>query len=168
MKPTGEYKGQKANPDTGKKVVEFQGINIKLDRPKGFIMRGEDDKGVPWTRKYKVNYGFIPKTEGGDGDGLDVFLGPDRKAPEAYWAVQTKPDGSFDEYKVFLGFTSRDAAIGCYRDHIPKKLLKSMLTFRVQMMKALLGLDSDGLIRKTAALVTISCLDELAQIQGAQ
>lgn len=164
MKPTGEYKGEKANPDTVKKVVQFQGITIKLDRPKGFIMRGEDDKGEPWTRKYLVNYGFIPKTAGGDGDGLDVFLGPDRKAPDAYWAVQTKPDGTFDEYKAFLGFTSREAAIGCYRDHIPRKLLSNMVTIKVQMMKAMLGLDSNGLIKKTAAMSAASFLDELDQI----
>lgn len=165
MKPTGEYKGVKTSPDTVKKVVLFQGITVKVDRPRGFIMRGEAD-GVPWTRKYKVDYGFIPKTLGGDGDGLDVFLGPDKKAPDAYWAVQTKPDGTFDEYKAFLGFTSREAAIGCYRDHIPRKLLNNLVTIKVQMMKAMLGLDSNGLIKKTAAMTTASFLDELEQIQG--
>lgn len=164
MRPTGEYKGEKASPNTVKKVVDFQGISIKLDRPKGFIMCGCDDDGNQWTRKYKVDYGFIPKTLGGDGDGVDVFLGPDKKAPDAYWAVQTKPDGSFDEYKAFLGFTSREAAIGCYRDHIPKKLLSNLVTIKVEMMKAMLGLEPNGHITKTAALSVVSFLDELEQI----
>jgi len=165
MAAEGVYKGEPTNPDTVKFKTEYQGIPIHVDRPKGFIMNGTSDKGA-WQRKYKYDYGFIPKTMGGDGDGLDVFLGPDKKAPEAYWAVQTKPDGSFDEYKVFLGFDNRDAAVAAYRDHIPKKLMNGMVTMRVEMMKAMLGIDSDGLIKKTAAMRTVAFLDELSKIRG--
>ncbi len=136
---TGEYKGQPSNPDTVKEKREFQGLPIHIDRPKGFKMRGVDDKGKPWERVYKVDYGFIPKTEGGDGDGLDVFLGPDKKADEAYWVAMTKPSGGFDEYKVFLGFPNRESAIGCFVEHIPRKLMASVVTMKVDMMKAMLG-----------------------------
>lgn len=101
-KPKGYYKGEATDPSTVKFKTEFQGIPINIDRPKGFIMVGKDSHGNDWARRYKYDYGFIPKTLGGDGDGLDVFIGPDKKADEAYWAVQRKEDGSFDEYKCLL------------------------------------------------------------------
>jgi len=163
----GWFRGDPMSPDGVKFKVEFQGIPIHIDRPKGFVMQGTGADGKPWEQKYKYNYGFIPKTEGGDGDGIDVFIGPNKKAPESFWAMQTKPDGSFDEYKVFLGFDSRSEAVAVYTDHIPKKLLNGMVTIRVGMMKAMLGLESDGLIKKTAGLRMVSFLDELQQIRGA-
>ncbi len=135
----GFYKGQPASPDTVKWKQDFQGLTIHLDRPKGFIMFGTDADGNKWRRTYKYDYGFIPKTLGGDNDGLDVFIGPNKKAPNAFWAVQKKPDGSFDEYKIFLGFDNRDEAIAAYRAHIPKKFFGRMMSMTVEMMKAMLG-----------------------------
>jgi len=137
--PEGFYKGEKTSPDTVKFKTEFQDIPISVDRPRGFIMKGTDSKGQAWSRRYKYDYGFIPKTLGGDEDGLDVFIGPDKKHPYAYWAVQRHDDGSFDEYKVFLGFPDRDAAVAAYRQHIPKKYFKGIITMKVEMMKAMLG-----------------------------
>src|SRR5262245_45270536 len=113
-------------------------------------MTGKDKEGHDWAREYLYDYGYIPKTLGGDGDGLDVFVGPKKDASEAYWAVQNKDDGSFDEYKVFLGFTSREAAIGAFRDHIPVKFLGGMVSMRLDMMKAMLGMHPDGFFMKTA------------------
>ena len=139
----GFYKGKPASPDTVKFVVDFQGIKIKVDRPKGFIMIGKDDKGQEWKRQYKVDYGFIPKTLGGDDDGLDVFIGPNKDSKQAFWAVQRKDDGSFDEYKLFVGYDNRDEAIATYRAHIPKKYFGRMITTTVDMMKAMLGVNPE-------------------------
>lgn len=166
--PTGEYKGRTMSPDSVKGTIEFQGLTIKLDRPKGFVMRGTDRDGKDWERVYKYDYGYIPKTLGGDGDGLDVFIGPDKAADNTYWAVQTKPDGSFDEYKVFLGFKSRDEAIKAYKEHIPAKLLDGVATLSIEMMKAMLGVEPGGLIKKTAAMTSASFLVELDNIKRAQ
>lgn len=157
------YKGELVSSDGTKGTTDFQGITIHIDRPRGLRMFGIDPEGKEWERKYKYDYGFIPKTLGGDGDGLDVFIGPDKKAQEAYWAVQIKPDGSFDEYKCFLGFTSREAAIGAYRDHVPVKLLKGMVTMRLDMMKAMLGKDPTGAFAKTA-MQWVSFQDELNKL----
>lgn len=152
------YQGKVCSSDGVKKTTEFQGIKIHLDRPKGLIMTGKDKEGNDWAREYLYDYGFIPKTLGGDGDGLDVFIGPNPDASEAYWAVQNKDDGSFDEYKVFLGFTSRDAAIGAFRDHIPVKFLGGMVSMRLDMMKAMLGMHPDGFFVKTAMrAVSFTC-----------
>jgi len=135
--------------------ILFQGVPICLDRPKGFKMEGVDASGNPWERTYKYDYGYIPQTLGGDDDGLDVFIGPDKNAEHAYWAVQKKDDGSFDEYKVFLGFPNREAATGAYKEHIPSKLLASLTTMRVDMMRSMLGINPKGLAKMA------SMLDEL-------
>jgi hypothetical protein len=137
--PKGEWKGKPASPDTTKKTVLFQGLEIRVDRPKGFIMRGVDAEGVDWERKYQTDYGYIPKTEGGDGEDLDVFIGPNKSSSRVFWATQVKPNGKFDEYKVFLGYDSPKEARAVYRAHIPSKLLKSMRETSLHMVKALLG-----------------------------
>lgn len=164
MAKNGEYKGKACSASSVKKRVEFQGIGICIDRPKGFVMKGTDDNGEPWTRTYKYDYGFIPKTLGGDDDGLDVFIGPDKEAEEAYWAVQKKPDGSFDEYKVFLGFPNRDAAIGCYKDHIPKKLFSGLVTMKVDMMRSMLRINPQGSNGMSKAAMFVGFHDELEKI----
>lgn len=150
----GFYKGEPSDPDKVKKVVDFQGIKIHVDRPKGFIMMGEDSKGTPWKRRYQVDYGFIPKTLGGDGDGLDVFLGPNKKSKMSFWAVQQDDDGGFDEYKIFLGYDNRDEAIATYRKHIPKKYFGRLITMTVDMMKAMLGTNPEEAVKasKTASV----------------
>lgn len=157
------YKGQVVSSDGTKKTVEFQGIKIHLDRPKGLIMTGKDSKGEDWAREYKYDYGFIPQTLGGDGDGLDIFIGPNKDASETYWAIQNKEDGSFDEYKVFMGFTSREAAIGAFRDHIPVKFLGGMVSMRLDMMKAMLGMHPNGYFTKSA-MAAVSYAHEMDKI----
>ena len=148
LKPTGWWRGKATSPDGTKFRLVFQQIPINVDRPKGFLMMGHDDQGKPWARRYRYDYGFIPRTKGGDGDGLDVFVGPNKLATESYWAIQRKPDGKFDEFKCFLGFDNRDEALAAYRQHIPLKLLGGMTTMRVSMMKAMLGIETD--LMKTA------------------
>lgn len=122
------------------KTIDFQGMKIRLDRPKGYKQSGVDTSGTPWTRTYLYDYGFLPKTQGGDGDGVDVFVGPDKSARTAFWAIQKDKNGTFDEYKVFVGFANRAAAKKAYLQHIPGKFLVGISAMSVQMMKALLGM----------------------------
>lgn len=156
----GLYHGKPSGTDTVKFKRDYQGISINIERPRGFVMLGTDRRtGKPWSRRYRYDYGHIPKTLGGDGDGLDVFIGPQKKAEHAYWAVQRKDDGSFDEYKVFLGFDSRDEAAAVYRRHIPKKLLAGLVTMRVEMMKAMLGKNPAQHLKTAAARLTQALLE---------
>lgn len=168
-KPTGWWRGKPASPDGTKFRLTFQHIPINVDRPRGFQMMGHDAQGKPWARRYRYDYGFIPRTKGGDGDGIDVFVGPNKQAPESYWAIQRKPDGKFDEYKVFLGFDNRDEAMVAYRQHIPKKLLAGMVAVRVDMMRAMLGIEESGYqvgkLEKAAEFIGMS--SELEQLYGA-
>lgn len=145
------------------KTVQFQGLRIRVDRPKGFVQEGKDEQGKPWKRVYKYDYGFLPKTDGGDGDGIDVFLGPSESAHETYWVFQKKPDGTFDEWKVMLGFGSKSAAVAAYDAHIPKRFRGQVIALPIGMMKAMLNLPPG--LEKAAGL--LGFLDELAQISVA-
>lgn len=120
---------------------EHQGITVRVDRPAGYVQRGEDEKGQAWTRTYQTDYGYIPGTHGGDGESLDVYLGPSEHAPLAYWISQRKQDGSFDEYKLMLGFHDRRAARSMWAAHTPEKFYGGIATTTVGMVKALLGLE---------------------------
>jgi predicted GNAT family acetyltransferase len=161
----GWWKGDPMSPDGVKFKTDFQGIPVHVDRPKGFVMMGKDATGKPWARKYQFDYGFIPRTKGGDGEGLDVFLGPNKNAPEAFWAVQSKPDGSFDEYKVFLGFADKASALAAYKAHIPGKLLKGMASMRVEIMKAMMGIEPEGVTKISMAPLLVGFYTELKNIE---
>jgi hypothetical protein len=133
------FRGRKVSPDSVKKTVDVQGLVVKIDRPKGLVMRGVDRSGKPWSRTYKYDYGFLPKTEGGDGSGVDVFIGPDASSRTTFWARQINDDGDFDEYKVFLQFPSRSEAVKAYKEHIPSRLLQSMAAYPIDVVRALMG-----------------------------
>lgn len=53
----------------------------------------------------QADYGYLINTKGYDGDSIDVFMGPNEKAENAYViAVGDQTSGDFVQHKVFLGF----------------------------------------------------------------
>lgn len=128
-------------PVAGPPHKEFRGIPVVVDRPRGHVMTGTDSAGQPWRRVYHVDYGYVPGTKGGDGEGLDVFIGGDESAAEAHWILQRKADGSFDEYKCILGCPDPKSARAIYEMHVPKRFFGSMCSMPVEFMKALLGIE---------------------------
>lgn len=161
----GLYEGKPSDPDSVKFKLNFQGVEVHVDRPKGFTMSGTNDAGEKWSRTYNLDYGFIPQTLGGDHDGLDVFIGPNKSAKNTFWVVQTKEDGSFDEYKVMLGFDNEKDARKAYSDHIPKELMNEVSTMSIEMMKAMLGSKNPKEVIKAAQWIGFH--DELSLIWGA-
>lgn len=160
MKPSGVELSDQLGPllpaekaADGGKLRLFTGLKVKVDRPKGFVQEGKDSEGKPWKRVYKVDYGYFPKTEGGDGEDLDVFLGPDEKAPTGYLIYQKKADGSFDELKLMMGFADADKAKACYLDHVPAKFFGKMEPLSLNVVKALLGYPLEGMKIATEAFV---------------
>jgi hypothetical protein len=133
------------------KTLEVQGITLRIDRPAGFVQKGRDESGKEWERTYKTDYGFIPKTDGGDGEPIDVYVGPNPDATLSYWIDQRKADGSFDEWKIMLGFDSRADARAMWAAHTPRQYFGGMETVDVGMMKALLGLDPQPIFKSAAA-----------------
>jgi len=134
----------------------YSGITVTIDRPKGFIQEGVGPDGVAWKREYKVDYGFIAETLGGDGEGLDVFCGPDAEAQTAYWIVQVKADGTFDEYKLMLGFSSQVDAVACYTQHIPPQYLGRVFATTLGVVRALLGLEPTERMKVITALAAVT------------
>lgn len=100
--------------------TEFQGIPIVIEWPKGSVRTGTNKDGEHWERKMLADYGKVPGTSArGDNEELDVYIGPDHDAPDAWVVEQLKDDGSFDEYKVMLGFDSLEEAREMYLKHYP-------------------------------------------------
>jgi hypothetical protein len=90
---------------------------------------------------YQTDYGFIPGTEGGDGEEMDVFLGTSDTFPSAFLIEQKKMDGTFDEFKLMLGFLSESEAVSCYLAHIPANFMGKCYEIPFEAVKGLLTKD---------------------------
>ena len=89
------------------------GLDISIENPEGTQRRPE------WP-PLKSHYGYIRRTEGSDGEHIDVFVKPgtptDFDGP-VFVVDQTKEDGSFDEHKVMLGFANEEEARAGYSEN---------------------------------------------------
>lgn len=96
--------------------VNFQGLDITVENPKGSERNGIGADGKKWSCKMPDHYGYIKRTTGADGDHVDVYLGPDSNSEKVYVIDQINHDTKkFDEHKAMLGYPSKDAALACYR-----------------------------------------------------
>jgi len=135
-----------------KRVVRHSGLRVVVDRPKGFVQEGTAPDGSKWERTYQVDYGYFDGTQGGDGEALDVYLGPDESAKDSYWVIQVSLDGAFDEYKVMLGFSSESAARAMYLEHTPPEFLGAVATIPVDAVRALLGVEPGDVAKAMEAV----------------
>ncbi len=109
---------QKEAGNYAKGHVRLHGLDVAIENPAGSVRRGVDAKGNAWESTLQHHYGYIKRTEGADGDHVDVFMGPAADDPGARVFVvdQIRPDtGAFDEHKVLLGFASEAEAEAAYR-----------------------------------------------------
>ena len=98
--------------------MEFQGLPIDIEHTAGSIRRGKDKDGHEWATTFRYAYGYIRGTKGADGEGLDVFVGPNPNAEKAFIVNQVKPEtGKYDEQKIMLGWDTAEAAKEAYLDH---------------------------------------------------
>ena len=98
--------------------TEVRGLPIVIQWPRGSIRVGKREDGTEFKSEMKSDYGYVPGTTDADNDGrIDVYIGPDEKAEYAYAVEQLKDDGSFDEYKVMLNFSSLEDAEEIYAVH---------------------------------------------------
>lgn len=106
--------GQKEAGNYRKGHVKVHGLDISIENPRGSHRSGVAD-GKPWKSRLPHHYGYIRKTEGGDGDHVDVYLGPHVKAPNVYVIDQHDlKSKAWDEHKAFIGFGSAKQAINAY------------------------------------------------------
>ncbi|MDH5597890.1 MAG: ParB N-terminal domain-containing protein, partial [Cyclobacteriaceae bacterium] len=64
-----------------------------------------------WKTKIYFDYGYIKRTEGADGDHLDVFIGNDKKSEIIFIVNQVDPKTQkFDEHKIMFCFPDSESA----------------------------------------------------------
>jgi hypothetical protein len=116
---------------------QFMGLPIAIENKAGSYREGIDPDGHKWKQKMSLDYGYIKKTEGADGEGIDVYIGDNPEADKVYIVKQHKIEAVkkwkseycpkcgehvhdcgcsdyYDEDKVFLGFDSKQAVKEAY------------------------------------------------------
>jgi hypothetical protein len=108
---------------------EYAGLRVSVETQTGAYRHWHDPhSGQRGKTRMLYDYGYIRGSLGTDGDHVDVYLGPNEKAPMVYIVDQAKkPAGSragdgmpwvsFDEQKVMMGFDSSEAAKRAYLAH---------------------------------------------------
>lgn len=97
-----------------KKHVKFNGFDIAIENRKGSVRSGTDPDGTEWSVKLYTDYGYIKKTNGADGDELDVFVGDDKKSERIFIINQLDHKGKFDEHKILFAFSNKNMAETAY------------------------------------------------------
>jgi hypothetical protein len=108
MKEAGNYR---------KAHVKIKGLDIAIENPRGSTRSGTASDGKKWEVKMHSHYGYIKRTEGADGDQVDVFIGPNPESDKVFIVDQINPDGSFDEHKILIAFDSKLKARSGYKSN---------------------------------------------------
>jgi Inorganic Pyrophosphatase/Putative phage serine protease XkdF len=110
--------GKKRQGNYRKGRFSDSGLTIVIENPRGSVRSGTDKDGKAWSNLLNLHYGFISRTESGDGEPLDCFLGDYHQSEKVYVVDQVREDGSFDEHKAMLYFSSMAGAeagyLSCY------------------------------------------------------
>lgn len=102
-------------PYTGSLVLH--GLPILIETAAGQARSGIDPEGRAWTVTMPWHYGEIAGTMGLDGDPVDIMVGPNPEAPNAYIIHLRVPGAELaEEDKVYLGFDSPEDALAAFRD----------------------------------------------------
>ncbi len=100
---------QKEAGNYAKGTVEWNGMHIAIENPKGSVRKGDG-----WSTEMQDHYGYVKRTKGADGDQVDVFMGPNPKSDHVWVIHQQDFNGNFDEHKAMLGFNDRAEAMQAY------------------------------------------------------
>jgi inorganic pyrophosphatase len=90
---------------------KFGPFTFKIDRPKGYVKTWKRPDGSEKKYTYPVDYGYLIRHTGEDGEGLDFFVGDDPSAPvESFMKLKPGPGGKLieDETKFMIGLTESE------------------------------------------------------------
>lgn len=114
---TAPTEAQKEAGNYQKGHISIQGLNISIKSPAGSIRSGTDAAGQPWQTEMPAHYGYIRRTEGADGDQVDVYIGNSPESDIVYVVDQVDlSTGRFDEHKALIGFSSVYDAVNSYEN----------------------------------------------------
>lgn len=106
---------QKEAGNYAKRKLSFQGLPISIENEKDSDRFGVDKNGKRWSVAMPAHYGYIRRTEGVDGDHVDVYVGPNGESDRVFIIEQVNADnGKFDEHKCMVGFDTDDDAKNVY------------------------------------------------------
>lgn len=95
--------------------LTLHGLDITIENPVGTERAGTSSGGTPWRVTMPGDYGYVKRTEGADGDHVDVYIGPDPDSTRVFVIDQVDPEsGAFDEHKAILGTSSEADARSLY------------------------------------------------------
>jgi len=101
--------------------ASLHGLRVAIENPRGSTRSGVGPTGKKWETTMSHHYGYINRTEGLDGDHVDIFIGPHPEAELVYVVDQVDPSTKkFDEHKCMLGFLTLDEARKGYMDNYEK------------------------------------------------
>ncbi|SDG85171.1 hypothetical protein SAMN05216588_101186 [Pseudomonas flavescens] len=98
--------------------IRLGGMDITIENPRGSVRRGKRQDGSEWAHEMSDHYGYIRRTEGADGEHVDVYVGPRDDASQVFVVDQlNQGDELFDEHKVMMSYPNRDSAIAAYQSN---------------------------------------------------
>jgi len=108
--------GQKEAGNYKKGHTTIHGMDVAIENPQGSERKGVDPDGKAWKVNLPAHYGYIKRTEGADGDHVDVYIGPNPESAEVFVVDQVDAKTTkFDEHKVMIGFKSEAEATTTYK-----------------------------------------------------
>ena len=115
------------------------GLGITIENPAGSARRGTTPDGTPWVSILTHHYGYIKRTEGADGDHVDILCrqGMDDDYDGPVFVVDQFIDGEFDEHKCLLGWDTEMAARNAYLEQyqVGWKGLEAITQFTIEEFK---------------------------------
>lgn len=98
--------------------ISFKGLPITIENPVGSVRSGVTKDGKKWSTTLRDHYGYFKRTEGKDGDHVDVFVRHDDHEhgldSEIVFVVNQFVGGKFDEHKCVVGCNSERQARETY------------------------------------------------------
>lgn len=131
---------QKEAGNYRKHHVKWAGLDIAIENPKGSMRSGANHQGKSWSVKMPAHYGYIKRTEGADGDHVDVYLGPDLNSHRVFIVNQHDHEtDKFDEHKCMIGFPNfgdaRRAYVAGFSDGKGNNRIGSIKELSVEQFK---------------------------------
>ena len=95
--------------------IKVAGFDVTIENAKGSKRSGIGKDGEKWEVRMPAHYGYIRRTEGADGEQIDIYVGDDLDSQAVYVFDQYDADTQeFDEHKVMMGFSTLDDAKQAY------------------------------------------------------
>lgn len=95
--------------------INWNGLDLSFENPKGSERKGIDPNGKPWSVTMPAHYGYVRSTVGADGDHVDIYMGDHPESGHVFVVDQQDAHtGKWDEHKAILGASSLEEATKLY------------------------------------------------------